>query len=209
VAHIPSIRRNIFALQVPKMTDTEVLQIISNGEREVGFTFEASARELIVAISRGSPYLANILCHHAAQSAFDESRNTVRASDVAAAISRTQEEFEARIGRSLQHHIRRVIEQGSSELLDHAAAVALSTDGTITARDLQGMEQLDLAKATRLLDRLAAEGLLVLIPDEDDEKRYAFAEDGLPSYVWLMSAQRNLRAARDAEPAPRQAASST
>ena len=46
VEHIPSIRRNIFALSVPKMPDTEVLQIVSNGEREAGLTFDPATSAL-------------------------------------------------------------------------------------------------------------------------------------------------------------------
>ena len=72
VEHIPSIRRNIFALRLPKMSDAEVLQIVANGEREASVTFDTHAGAYVVALASGSPYIASLLCHHAGHAEPDE-----------------------------------------------------------------------------------------------------------------------------------------
>lgn len=194
VAHIPSIRRNIFAFRVPKMPDREVLSIVSNGEREVGFAFEPAARDLVVAVSRGSPYIANLLCHHAGYAALEDGRTTVMSNDVAVAVDRADIEFQSRIPKALQSQLRRLVDQGHGMDLDIAARTALSSAGSFSVAEVQEYNQVDTATAERALKRLADEGLLVLSDDDEAGPRYEFPEEGLPTYLWISSAQQNLRA---------------
>ena len=85
------------------------MKIVSNGEREVGFTFEPAASELVTAVSRGSPYIANLLAHHAGQSALGADRVTVLAADVAASVDQTCMEFEGRIGKGTRSRLRHMM----------------------------------------------------------------------------------------------------
>ncbi|WP_293678615.1 ATP-binding protein [uncultured Phenylobacterium sp.] len=197
IAHIPPIRRNRFAQRVPKMSDDEVLKIIANGEREVGFSFEPAATELVVAVSRGSPYLANLLCHHAAHDALSADRPTVTASDIVNAVDRTSVEFEGRIGRSVQKRVQRLIEQDHAEDLAAAARASMTMDGAFSLVDLQEINQIDSATATRTVKLLLSDGLLVPANDEEERERFEFCEEGLPMYLWISAAQRNLQAKRN------------
>jgi Cdc6-like AAA superfamily ATPase len=193
VAHVPSIRRNIFALRVPKMTDAEILKIVANGEREVGFTFEPAASDLVVAVSRGSPYIANLLCHHAGQTALDEGRSTVLTSDLVDAVGQTQADFRGRIGKSIQNQIARIAELGQGDDLDVAARTSLSADGPFTVADVQEHNQVDAKTATDALERLCAAGVLMVNEEDEHERHFEFIEEGLPTYLWVNSADQNLR----------------
>jgi Cdc6-like AAA superfamily ATPase len=194
VEHIPSIRRNIFALRVPKMPDSEVLQIVSNGEREAGLTFDPAAGASVVAVSLGSPYIANLLCHHAGHSALDEGRSTVLPRDVSGAVDRAVGEFQGRIGKPIQSRIRLLMEQGSGEALATAARAALSGDGTFGISELQAYGDVDAKRAQQVLQLLTSEKILAPDSDDDSGERMTFSEDGLPTFIWMSWAQQNIGA---------------
>ena len=51
VANVPSIQRNISAIQVPKMTPLEIRELVKKGEAVSGVTFDNSAVEAVIARS--------------------------------------------------------------------------------------------------------------------------------------------------------------
>jgi hypothetical protein len=193
VAHVPSIRRNIFALRVPKMSDAEVMKIVNNGEREVGFSFEPAASDLVIAVARGSPYIANLLCHHAGQTALEEGRTTVLTNDVVGAVGLAQSDFRGRIAKSVQAQVARMVDQGHGDDLDYAARTSLSADGAFGVTEMQEYNQVDAATATQALDRLCDAGILMLAEEDENGRRYEFVEEGLPTYLWVTAAEQNLR----------------
>jgi Cdc6-like AAA superfamily ATPase len=193
VEHIPSIRRNIFALRVPKMTDAEVLQIVAYGEREAGITFDTHASAFVVAVASGSPYIASLLCHHSGHVALDQGRGTVLAGDVSTAVGRAVSEFQGRIGKPAQTHIRRLLEQGRGEIMAMAARAALSADGAFSASDVQAVNEVEARKAQSVIDLLLADGLIRAADEDGSGKSYEFIEEGLPTYLWITWAQQNLQ----------------
>ncbi|WP_293908071.1 AAA family ATPase [Phenylobacterium sp.] len=203
VEHIPSIRRNIFSLRVPKMTEAEVLQIVANGEREADIKFDADASASVVTVARGSPYLANLLCHHAGHVALDEGRATVIPADVAEAVGQAVREFEARVPTPIQAQVRRLFEKGQAESMALAARAALSIDGPISAADMVAAGEVTARKAEEIVETLTAEGILKRSQDGDGERRFTFVEEGLPTLIWMTWAQRNF------QPDPRQARAAT
>lgn len=206
VQHIPSIRRNIFSLRVPKMSEAEVLQIVANGERESDLRFDPDASASVVTVARGSPYLASLLCHHAGHSALDAGRNVVSPADVAAAVSEAVVEFEGRVPGAVRAQIRKMFEQGNAESLALTARAALAADAQVSVSAMIAQGELTARKAEDVLTRLAAEGLLQPVSDGESEQRYAFVEEGIPTLAWMMWAQRNLQP----EPKPaRQVASAS
>jgi hypothetical protein len=176
------------------MPDTEVLQIVSNGEREAGLTFDPAASASVVAVSLGSPYIASLLCHHAGHAALDEGRSTVLPRDVSGAVDRAVAEFQARIAKPLQARIRALMEHGSGEALATAARAALSGDGSFGVGELQAFGDVDAKRAQQVLQLLASEKILVADDDDDTGTRMSFAEDGLPTFIWMSWAQQNISA---------------
>ena len=195
VEHIPSIRRNILAVRVPKMSDTEVLQIVANGEREAGVNFDEAARNFIVEVARGSPYIANLLCHHAGHAALDHGRAAVDGDDVWTAVDRTVLEFQARISKPTLAHVQRLFHDGHGETLAFAARAALSGDDTFNQTDVQTLSGLTAEKAAAVVSFLASEDLLAAHEDDGGGPRHAFIEEGLPMLLLMTWAQRDMRPA--------------
>lgn len=192
VTHIPSIRRNIWALRIPKMNDEEVLQIVSNGEKEVGFTFEPSASDLLVTLSRGSPYVANLLGHHAGQNALNEGRQLVTTPHVLAAAEDVEADFAGRVSPSTLSRVNKLMDEGLTGDLDCVIGAALAGRGPFNARDLQRFGDIDVSRGSRLLESLAAAGLLVRPHGDDAADRWEFTEEALPTYLWLSTARADL-----------------
>jgi Cdc6-like AAA superfamily ATPase len=208
VEHIPSIRRNIFALRVPKMSEAEVLQIVANGEREADLKFDAQAGAFVVEVARGSPYIANLICHHAGHAALDQGRSTVMPADVASAVDRAILEFQGRIPTPAQVQVRRLFEQGRQDALAMTARGALATDGQFDVTDIEMINEISARKAQEALDTLIAERLIAPVHGEGLTQRYSFVEDGLPTLIWMTWAQRNLNREAASVAAPRQATAS-
>lgn len=200
VEHIPSIRRNIFALRVPKMTEAEVLQIVANGEREADLQFDPDASAFVVAVARGSPYIANLICHHAGHAALDQGRGAVAPADVVNAVDRAIVEFQGRIPTPAQTHVRRLFEQGRQDALAMTARAALAADGVFDAADIESSSEISARKAQDAIEALLAERLLKPVQGDDVSQRYAFVEEGLPTLIWMIWAQRNLDRAPASQP---------
>jgi Cdc6-like AAA superfamily ATPase len=192
VEHIPSIRRNIFALRVPKMSESEVLQIVANGEREADLKFDSQASAFVVEVARGSPYIANLICHHAGHAALDAGRSTVTPADVASAVDRTIQEFQGRIATPAQQHVRRLFDQGRQDVLAMTSRASLSADGVFDAHDVETVNTISARKAQDAIEVLLSENLLKPMAGGESGARYAFVEEGLPTLIWMIWAQRNL-----------------
>ena len=190
VEHIPSIRRNIFALRVPKMTEAEVLQIVANGERESDLKFDKDASDFVVAVARGLPYMASLICHHAGHAALDQGRSAVLAADVQSAVDRAVEEFQGRVPTPAQAHVRRLFEQARHDTLGMTARAALSADGVFTTADFEAANEISARKAQEAIDLLLNEHMLRAVPSDDGLTHYGFVEEGLPTLIWMMWAQR-------------------
>jgi Cdc6-like AAA superfamily ATPase len=196
VEHIPSIRRNIFAMRVPKMSEPEVLQIVANGERETELKFDTQASAFVVEVARGSPYIANLICHHAGHAALDQSRSTVIPGDVASALDRAIIEFQGRIATPAQQHVHRLFDQGRQDALAISARAALAHDGVFSAEEIASTNDIAARKAQEAVEMLLAERLVKGVHGDDMGRRYAFVEEGLPTLIWMIWAQHNLN--RDA-----------
>jgi predicted component of type VI protein secretion system len=200
VEHIPSIRRNILALGVPRMTDAEVLQIVAHGERESGLSFDTAASKLIVSVAQGSPYIASLLSHHAALGAIENERTSVLTQDVAYAVDQAVEEFEGRIAKLSKSQVNALISSGRMEDLALAGRAALSFNGAFNERDLVSPGEVDEARARSIM-KLLRDNQLVRPADlaGPHGDAVSFVEDGLPTFFWISWTQKTL-AAKAREP---------
>lgn len=191
VEHVPSIRRNIFALQVPKMTDVEVRQLVKNGEDACGLTFDDTATKFIVSVALGLPYVASLLGHHAGLASIDEGRLTVTKADVSVAIAEALGELNGRISKRSQLQIAGVVRQGVHKILGALSGAAQLSSGHFNMDDISalysGAENVSRCKG--IVDNLAAEGVLIEAQDGEYGRSYRFIEEGVPSYLWLLAAQ--------------------
>ncbi len=187
--HIPSIQRNVLALQLPKMTAPEVLQMVSKGEALSGVTFDDAASRMVVSLSVGFPYLASLISHHAGLKALDDQRSVVSEADVSAAADEALEELRGRISRRSQLQIRDAVTHGGLEALGTLAAAAQATGGRFTLTDIAAVSHDAEEKTlnTRLVDTLAEEGMLIQAAEDEYGRRYRFIEASVPAYLWLLS----------------------
>ncbi len=192
--HIPSIQRNVLALQLPKMSETEVLQMVRKGEQASGLVFDAAASQLVVSLSVGFPYLASLISHHAGLKALDEERTDVTEADVSAAADEALEELRGRISRRSQLQIRDAVTHGGLEALGTLAAAAQATGGRFNLADIAAVSG-DAEERTlnlRLVDTLADEGMLIQAAEDEYGRRYRFIEASVPAYLWLLSGRGKL-----------------
>ena len=81
-----SIERALAQVRVPRMSPSELQEIIDGGLSEVGMTADTVARDRIAALSQGLPHYTHLIALYAARHANDEESDVVRPEDVAAGI---------------------------------------------------------------------------------------------------------------------------
>jgi Cdc6-like AAA superfamily ATPase len=191
VEHVPSIRRNVFALQVPKMTDIEVRQLVKNGEDSCGVAFDEAATKFIVSVALGLPYVASLISHHAGLIAIDEGRLKVTKADVSVAIAEALGELNGRISKRSQLQIASTVRQGVHKILGALSGSAQLSGGRFNMDDITALYSSpeDVARCKAIVENLASNGVLIEAVDGDYGRTYRFIEESVPSYLWLLAAQ--------------------
>ena len=190
VEHIPSIRRNVFALQLPKMTAAEVRQLVKNGETSTGVTFEEPALEFVVQLAHGSPYVASLISHHAGLNALDKGRLAVAPEHVAVAADQALDEFRGRISRHSQVQIERLEGELAHHPLALMAGEALFSNGRFNSSDIDRVfGNASAIQGKALIRALASAGVLVESCEDDFTSGYRFLEESVAPYLWICSAR--------------------
>lgn len=195
--HIPSIQRNIFALQVPSMPPAEIGLLVSNGGELCGLAFEDSARKAIVSAAHGSPYLATLLGHHAGLSALDEERVRVSDPDVLSAMTSAAREFEGRMSGHARSQLKSYVRSDKLSTLGLMAGASLLSNGYFRKEDLRssilGTESVH--QSEEMIAELVKVGLLTE-SNLEGGRSYQFSEDGIAVYLWILSVEAKLREAQ-------------
>jgi Cdc6-like AAA superfamily ATPase len=189
IANVPSIQRNIFALQLPKMSPAEIRDLVKNGESISGLTFDDDAVATINAKSLGFPYLATLLSQRSALTAIDSGRVEVGAQDVEEAVGEVIEEFRGRVSRRSVTRIEACAAEGALPALGALAGAAQTVGGWFTPLDLAPIhgDPATLAKAKAGVDDLLAKSGLLETRGEGQDKTYHFVEESVPPYLWLVA----------------------
>ena len=200
VQHIPSIRRNIFALQVPKMSGAEISHLVENGEEISGISFDKTALDYIVFVANGSPYLASLLSHHAGLAAIDNARTSVTVEDVSMAVDQALTEFRGRISKHSQIQIDQAAKSGVRHVLGVMAGAALFNSGRFDARDVDALYPSAANAATfkATIDELASKNILLEANEDQYGPGYRFAEEAVLPYLWILAAQKRFLETRKA-----------
>ena len=93
----PSIQRNVVAIHLPLLTDSDIASMLAKGGRESGLAFSSSAIVQVTVIARGMPYMAQLLGLRIAQAAFTRGDGAVLEEDVHAAIERLIEDARSNV----------------------------------------------------------------------------------------------------------------
>lgn len=200
VEHIPSIRRNIFAMQVPKMTAAEVNSLVENGEEISGVTYDKAATDFIVFVANGSPYLASLLSHHAGLAAIDKGRNKVTVEDVSLAVDQALTEFRGRISKHSQIQIDQAAKSGVRHVLGVMAGAALFNNGRFDGRDVDALypSAANAASFKATIEELASKRILLEAHEDEYGRGYRFSEEAVLPYLWILAAQKRFLETRKA-----------
>ncbi len=195
------IQRNAIAVEMPKMSDGEVLQLVRNGQRTSGLDFGAEAVDGIKMAANGFPYLASLLSQHAGLKALTADRMQVELKDVADAVGEAVMEIEGRIPRRLRNTLAQAVREGSHRFLGPIAGAAHFSEGQFSIEDiaLAFPNPVDAAEAAAELKKLIAQGLLVKVGDDAGEDyTVRFLDRNGFLYLWLLNARAMLEAKVDA-----------
>jgi hypothetical protein len=188
IEHTPSIQRNIYALQVPWMTVSEVRMLIKNGEELGGVRFDENATRAVVTAAHGSPYIASLISLNAAIFALESGHTNVTGENAAAAIKLAVREFKSRLSNRCQGLLWKTVREGQTRALGALAGTALLGGGSFRKEDIRAaMANSDtIRRCEELISQLVASDLLIEMPSEDSVI-YRFVEDSIAPYLWLLS----------------------
>jgi Cdc6-like AAA superfamily ATPase len=191
IAEIPSIQRNILAVEMRKMDPEELRELVSHGEQACGLVFDPKAVELIVAAADGFPYLASLLAQHAGLTALQDRRLVVRGGDVSDAIAEALSELKGRMSRRAQASVASLARDGAHKVLGRLAALVKLSNGTFSETDIDSVQPTPeaAARCRTVLEMLAADGKLVERFEDEFGRQYRFVESAVPQYLWLMMMQ--------------------
>jgi Cdc6-like AAA superfamily ATPase len=192
IGYIPSIRRNIIGLPMPRLSSEEVRSLIRIGEKSAGVAFDEDAAKAIEALSNGSPYLVRLVSHHSSMIALDAERMRIELSDVWAALEKVVDEAASRIDPRLLSAVEPFL-QPQHRAVIHAAARAASTpDGWFSPEDALSLcENCPPERMLKELNELTLAGVTERAA-ESEGARYRFREEPLPTYLWMRVARDSL-----------------
>ncbi|WP_239018103.1 ATP-binding protein [Sphingomonas flavalba] len=203
IGYIPSIRRNIVGLPMPRLTDAEVDALIRIGENAAGVSFEEPAVKMVRLLSNGSPYLARLICHHSSLRAMDEGRLSVSLADVWGALDSIVDEAQSRITPLSKAATKQLLESRDGSALAAVARAASTPDGWFAAEDVGPLVD-GRTDAASLLAELAETGELFDVDASVDPRRYRFRDEALPTYLLMRVARDQFSASGEPRPARRQ-----
>lgn len=194
IEHIPSIRRNVFGYRVPALETDEVQQLIAIGERMSGLDYGAEARERLVLLANGSPYIASMLAQYAGFAALDRESEEVSAGDVDRAVEQATTELRERLSEATIEAIDAAMENGFEPTLLTLADHAMHAMGALDGDRLP--TYLSPERFASVTEQLCDRHKLLAPAFDEREGRYRFREEGIAAYLWLALASKSARLAR-------------
>jgi hypothetical protein len=191
IGFTPSIRRNIVGLAVGPMGEAEMREILARAETATGLIFAPDARQLILKMAGGSPYLVRLLGNRAAGRALDERRQLVGESDVIAGTEAVLAEWNAGLPRRVQAQLARPEVRAAWPVLIAASRASGTPDGWFGVHDAAAESGgTDAEGVERTLDGFT--GAIDLFDREDGldgrEARYRFRTQGVAQLLGLSAA---------------------
>jgi hypothetical protein len=194
--YIPSIQRNIIALQVPRMSPEEMSALIKSGEASTGLQFDPSAIFSIAIAANGFPFLASLLAQNAALAAIQSERLTIDKGDADAALRQALAEFKGRISSRSMTQIDLLTRERLDVMIGALAGASLAAGGLFTAEDALRLPPNLVASNSDTIEHLATSGILIEVADADPPRTYRFREGGVAIYMWLMYVKGRLAVAK-------------
>jgi hypothetical protein len=194
IGYIPSIRRNVVGLPLPRLEHSEVAQIVEIGERASGLKFDEQVVALINDLSNGSPYLVRLVCYHSSLIALDHGRMAVLRPDVRDGLDQMVDEAAARLSHGALQRAGKLDWAGDVALLETVTHLAGTPSGWFSALDIA--EQVRDPNECVGVERFIRNELIPMSLMEEEgsgvESRYRFVDEGLQSFLWITLARNRM-----------------
>lgn len=139
IAEHQSVERALVQIQMPRMLEAEIHQIILTGVDRLGMTIDPDALERIGRLSQGLPHYAQLLGLHATRVALDRQSLAVSDADVTQAIRNALEDAQHSVRRAYHDAIRSPRKDNLFADVLLACALAKTTElGFFAAQDVRG-----------------------------------------------------------------------
>lgn len=184
IDYIPSIRRNIAAIEIPAMTSDEIREIIRIGSETAGIGFDEGGTDRIIYYANGSPYVARLICLHAAMEAQRLKAGKISSEIVDNAARRVVREWHDR----MPSLIKRKIDSGQQmDLLLAASFASHVNHSRFSIEDIRNayisvgsVPPVDLARRVESSDLIKPEG-------EGEDRLYRLIDPGLGAYLRMQA----------------------
>lgn len=120
----PSLERCLIQVQMPRMSDDELKEIIENGLTRLELEIIGNVKEKIIDYSSGFPHYTHAICKYAAHLAIHQNENTISIHHFTYAVKRSIENASQSLRDSYQKAI--ITSKGASQFEDILAACAMS-----------------------------------------------------------------------------------
>ncbi|GAA4770129.1 AAA family ATPase [Novosphingobium ginsenosidimutans] len=170
VRQIPSIRRNLLGIPVGRMSDAELIEILTNGQAISGLLIDKIAQERLIASANGSPYLANLIAHQASSRAIERGGKSVTSADLKDGLAMMAREQMLRLPEAAQQQVEKLLTQVPHDQLRAAVGHALEHFGQVTLNQFPALKPM-------------ADG------EASGEIPLTFVDDGVPLTIWLRLAE--------------------
>src|SRR5271165_1383378 len=92
-----SIERALIQVPMPRMSDDEIRGIIDSGLRRLSLRIDSAAREELVRLSQGLPYITHLLCIYSCRAALATGRKTIFRAHVEQGMNRSLDQWQQSI----------------------------------------------------------------------------------------------------------------
>ena len=94
-----SVQRALVQIRMPRMSETELFEIVDKGLRACGMTINDDAKRRIEHLSQGLPHYAHLLALHSAQAAASEGRLNIQTEDTQRAVEKALQQAQESVDR--------------------------------------------------------------------------------------------------------------
>jgi Cdc6-like AAA superfamily ATPase len=187
------VQRNVLAIQIPRMAAGEIAELIRSGEAVGGISFQKQAQDAIGIASAGMPYLASLVCQHAALVSLGDARLDVTVNDVKTAVAEALADIGARLPKGVRERLE-ARTRGGSLALYAIASFAYLTGQPIPpeGREATVTNKIDGALLRSEILWLQSQDLLRTESGAQGELRCFFKDENDVLFLWLLFAQHRL-----------------
>lgn len=187
-----SVLRAIVQVQMPRMSHSELLEIIDKGMQKSEMTIEQAVRQKIATLSQGLPHYAHLISKHAAIEAVNDGRTKIDEGDYQKAIKDAVEDQSQTMSKSYQKATHSPKKNIFREVL-LACAFATNRYGFFSAKDVRDplreitKEGYDIQAYIRHLDQFCKETRGPVLEKKGEKRRfqYRFVNPLMEPYVLI------------------------